>query len=83
MNNYREEIHQSEQVHISTKQLRVSLYAEYEKEYFNKFMKNQFQHLTEAQHNELLKLLIKLKGCSMEHLAPGNRSSILQIKKRM
>ena len=45
-----------EQFRNSTKQLRVLLDAKYEKSDLNKVTENQFQHLTEVQHNELLKL---------------------------
>ena len=34
-------------------------------------MENQCQYLTETQRTEFLKLLQKLKSCSMEHLVPG------------
>ena len=61
MNAYTEEIHESEQARTSTKQLYVILDAEYEKTDLNKVMRNQCQRLTETQHNELLKLLQKLK----------------------
>ena len=36
-------------------------------------MKNQCQHLTEMQRNELLTLLKKSKSYSMEHLVPGKQ----------
>ena len=55
-NAYVEEIHESEQFHTSTKRLFVILYAEYEKAYLHKVLKNQCQNLTETQRNELLKL---------------------------
>ena len=58
---YAEEVHESEQVCTSTKLLRVILYDKYEKEYLNKVIENQFQHMREVQHNELLKLLQKIE----------------------
>ena len=58
-NTYAEEIHESKEVCTSTKLVRVILDAKYEKSDLNKFMKNQCQHLTEAQHNELLIILQK------------------------
>ena len=57
MNTYAEEIDESEQFRTSTKQLRTILDDKYKKADFNEFMINRFQHLTEKQHNELLKLL--------------------------
>ena len=43
------------------KKLNVILDAKYGKIYLNKVMKNQCQHLTEIQHNELLSLLQKFE----------------------
>ena len=43
-------------------------------------MEKQFQHLTEVQCNELLKLSQNPKSFLMKHLAPGNISSRLRIK---
>ena len=57
MNKNSEEIHESEQVHNSTKQLCVILDAKYENAYLNKVMENQCQHFTEVKRNELIKLL--------------------------
>ena len=71
MNVYSEEVHKSEQFLTSAKQLRVILYSKHEKAYLNKVMKNQCQHLTETQCNELLKLLQKSEAFFMEHLVPG------------
>ena len=36
-----------------------TLYSKYEKTYLSKVIKNQHQHLTEEQSNELIKLLRK------------------------
>ena len=36
-------------------------------------MENQCQHLTEVQHNKLLKLLQNTEDFLMEHLAPGKQ----------
>ena len=46
-----------EQVHTSTKLLPVPLDDKYGNKYLNEVMKTQCQHLTESQHNELLKFL--------------------------
>ena len=70
---YAEEIHEFEQVHTSTKQLHTISNAKYEKEDLNKVTENQFQHLTEVQCNELLKLLQKTKSFLMENMAPGKQ----------
>ena len=70
---YAEKIHEFEQVHTSTKQLHTISDAKYEKEDLNKVMENQYQHLTEVQCNELLKLLQKTKSFLMENLAPGKQ----------
>ena len=61
MNAYAYEVYKSKQVRTSTKRLGVILYAKYEKSYLNMFMKNQYQHLTEVQRTELLKLLQKIE----------------------
>ena len=76
MNNYVEEIRESEQVCTYTKQIHVILDTRYGKEDLNNFMKNQCQHMTETQCNELLKLLQKMKSCSMENLAPRRTDKI-------
>ena len=62
MNAYGEETHELYQFQNSTKQLRVILDDKYEKTDLNKVMENQFQHLTEIQYNELLKLLQDFEG---------------------
>ena len=67
-NAYTEEINESEQVHTSTKQLRIILDAIYEKVDLNKVMRNKYQHMIETQRNKLLKLLQKLNRFSMEHI---------------
>ena len=59
MNVYAEEINKSEHVRTDTKRLPILLDAKYKKEYLNKVMNNQCQHLTETQRNELLNLLQK------------------------
>ena len=43
------------------KRVSVILDAKYDKKKLKKVMENQFQHLTEAQRNELLKLLQKFE----------------------
>ena len=58
-NAYVEEVYESENVRTDTKLLRVILYAKYKKGDLHKVMKNQCQHLTITQLNELLKLLQK------------------------
>ena len=58
-NNNAEDIHKSEQVCNSAKRLGIILDDKDEKAYLNNVTKNQCQHLTETQHNELLKLLQK------------------------
>ena len=50
-NAYAEEIHESEQVCTSAKQLREILDAKYKKASLNKVMKSQCLHLTETQCN--------------------------------
>ena len=57
MNDYTEEVYESEHVRTYTKQLCVILDDKYEKADFNKVIENQCQHLTEIQRNELIKLL--------------------------
>ena len=48
MNVYAEEINKSEHVRTDTKRLPILLDAKYKKEYLNKVMNNQCQHLTET-----------------------------------
>ena len=55
-NAYAEEIYESEQVCNYTKRSHIILDDKYRKADLNKVMKNQCQHLTETQHNELMKL---------------------------
>ena len=43
-----------QQFRTSTKRLCVILYAKYKNSDLNKVMENQFQHLTELEHNELI-----------------------------
>ena len=69
-----------EQLHTSTKRSNAVLDDKYEKVDLDKVMKNKCQHLTETQRNELLKLLQKLKSCSIEYLVTGKVSSIIRIK---
>ena len=52
MNTYAYYIHKSKPVHNSTKRFHVLLYPKCEKVHLNKVMKNQCQHMTEAQRNE-------------------------------
>ena len=61
MNDYMEKINTSKEVCTFTKLLDVILDAKYKKSDLNKVMKNLCQHLTKAQRNELLKLLLKLE----------------------
>ena len=49
----------------------------------NKLMKNKLQYLTEEQHNELLKVLPKLKYLLMEHLVPGKQIQNISNEKKM
>ena len=39
----------------------------------NNVMKNQCQHLTDKQHNDMQRLKKNSKSCSMEHLAHGKK----------
>ena len=67
MNDYVEEIHESEQVRTSTIKSFI-LDAKYENPYLNKVTKNRCQHIKEIQLNKLLKLLQRLKYCFGETL---------------
>ena len=70
-NYYAENINKPKKDHNSTIILCAIVVAKYKKAYLNNLTENQFQHLTETQHNEFLKLLQKSKSCSMENLVPG------------
>ena len=72
------EIHESEQVSTSTKILRVILDAKYKREDLNKGTKNQFQHLTETQHNQLLKLFKIVRVVILNTWSKENRFSRLR-----
>ena len=55
-------IHESKQVRTYTKTLHLILGAKYECEDLNKVMKNQYQYLTETQHDEVVKILQNSKS---------------------
>ena len=57
MNDYTEEVYESEYICTATKQLRIILETKYEKSDLHKLMENQYQHLTVTQRNEFIKLL--------------------------
>ena len=76
MNAHAGETYRLEHVQTITKQLRVILDAKNERSDLHKVMKNQCQHLTETQRNELIKLLQNLKGCLMEHLVLGKQTDL-------
>ena len=54
-------MYESEQVRTCTKLIRENLGAKHKKEYLNKIMENQFQHLTEVKRNELLEISQKFE----------------------
>ena len=60
-NSYAKEVYESEHFRTSIKQLRVILYAKYEKSYLHKVVGTQCQNLKITQRNELLKLLHKFE----------------------
>ena len=60
-NAYSKEVYESEHVYNATKQLRISLYAKYEKSDLHKVIETHCQHLTMTQRNYLLKLLQKFE----------------------
>ena len=70
-------VHESEQVRTSTKWLRIILDSKYEKGRFKFETKLLFQHLTEKQSNELIKLLQKFEELLMEYLVPGKQIQLV------
>ena len=61
MNACVEELFESYHVRTSTKIEHTVLDGKYEDSNLNKVMKNQYQHLTQTQRNELLKFLQKIE----------------------
>ena len=65
MDAYVEEVFKLENICSSTKILRKILDVKYEKANLNKVMNEKFQHLSENQRNDLIRLLQNSNICSM------------------